>query len=490
MAHPIHEHVCLNRRQFLTSTAGGIGFAALATLLREDGAFGMVTPTFPVKAKNCIFFYCEGGPSQFDLFSYKPVLNQMAGQAPPPSLVKDVVFAFIKKDTATLFGVDPRWATFQPAGQSGMMLSPLLPNLAKQADRICLLNAVVTSQFNHHPGQLVMQTGNNLEGHPSMGSWLLYGLGSPNQNLPGYVVMNSSRFLSGGATLWGSGFLSTSYAGTLFQPTGNPILNLGVPAGIPLTVERRALDSLGRLNAIRKAQMLDPEISSRVDEYELSYRMQMQAPGLLDLSTESAATLQAYGLNRTDPAATLDPLRAPAAGVYGNFARHCLLARRMVEAGVRFVNVFTGSWDAHSNLNNEMPFMAGMIDQPIAALIADLATRGLLDETLLVFGSEFGRTPLGENRPGFAAVTGRDHHPYAFSMFLAGGGVKGGLTYGQTDDIGWAPVAGGVDVSDVHATILKLFGIDHMQLTSRYNGLDQRLTPVTRQATAIDALIA
>jgi hypothetical protein len=443
-------------------------------------------PQFPPKAKNCIFLYMEGGPSQFDLFSYKPKLNELGGQKPPESLLQGKRFAFIQKDTAVLRATDPR-RTFKPCGQSGMLLSELLPNLAQQADRICLVNTVFTTQFNHHPAQLVAQTGNNLEGHPSMGSWLVYGLGSDNQNLPGYVVMNSSIALSGGETLWQSGFLPSGLSGVLFQPTGNPILHLDTPPGMPSQIERRSLDALARLNAIRQAKMGDPEIAARIGNYELAFRMQAEAPDLTDLSKENPATLERYGLNREDPEATIDPWRRPPAGVYKKFATHCLLARRMVEKGVRFINVFTGSWDAHSNIDNEVPFFAGAVDQPIAALIQDLADRGLLDETLVVFCSEFGRTPLSDNG---IDNTGRDHHPDAFSIFMAGGGIKGGLTYGETDDIGWLPVKDPVDICDVHATILRLFGIDHMGLTYRYHGVDQRLTPLTRTARVIEALIA
>jgi uncharacterized protein (DUF1501 family) len=489
--HPIQECLCLGRRQFLTGTAGGIGLAALASMLREDRVLAAATQFAP-KAKNCIFFYMEGAPSQLDLFSPKPLLNAKAGQllknVVPAEVLARTRFAFAQKDTAVLLGTK---RTFKQYGQSGMWFSDVLPNISRHADRICMLNAVVTNQFNHHPGQLVMQTGNNLEGHPSMGSWLTYGLGSENKNMPGYVVMNSSRFLTGGQSLFESGFLPTSYAGVLLQPTGNPILNLNLPAGISTPVERRGLDALARLNAIRKTKMMDPEIKSRIDNYELSFRMQMEAPGLTDLSTESAATLDRYGCNRPDPdMSQLASDRKPGPGVYRAFARHCLLARRLVKSGVRFVNVFSGSWDMHNNLDVDMPFYAGMVDQPIAALIDDLAASGQLKDTLVVWGSEFGRTPIGENRPGYASITGRDHHPDAFSLFMVGGGIKGGITVGETDDIGWLPVKDAVDVSDVHATILRLFGFDHTQLTFRHDGLDQRLTPVTRQAQVIDKIIA
>jgi hypothetical protein len=351
-----------------------------------------------------------------------------------------------------------------------------------------MLNAVTTSQFNHTPAQLLAQTGHNLGGYPSLGSWLNYGLGSENQNLPGYMVLNSAAIVNAGETAWGSGFLPTTYRGALLQPTGNPILNLGLPPGVSTAAERRRLDALGRLNAIHEKRMLDPDISARVENYELAFRMQAEAPQLTDLSNESPATLDRYGLNRPDPDVTFaDKVRRPASGAYGTFARHCLLARRMVEKGVRFVNVFAGSWDSHSGLNPEVAWFAGAVDQPIAALLKDLSDRGLLDETLVVWGTEFGRTPIGESR--FSPATGRDHHPDAFTMFMAGGGIKAGVTFGETDDIGWSPTKDGIDISDVHATILRLFGIDHMGLTYRFRGLEQRLTPVTRRARVLTQLI-
>ncbi len=488
--HPIRERNYLVRREFLTGAAGGIGLAALLTLLKENGV--MAAPAdalqFPVKAKRCIFIYLEGGPSQFDLWAYKPKLQELAGQPPPPSLVAGKRFAFTDGNTAVLLPTDPT-RTFQQHGQSGHWFSNLLPNLAQQADKLCVLNAVVTSQFNHTPAQLLAQTGHNLGGHPSMGSWLNYGLGTENQNLPGYMVLSSAAIVNAGTTAWGSGFLPTTYSGVLLQPTGNPILDLEPPPGVSPAIERRRLDALSKLNGIHREKMMDPEISARIENYELAFRMQSEAPELVDLSGESAATLARYGVNRPDPdVAFADGVRKPAPGAYGTFAKHCLLARRMVEKGVRFVNIFAGSWDTHSGLNAEVPWFAGNIDQPIAALIADLSERGLLDETLVVIGTEFGRTPIGENR--FFPASGRDHHPDAFTMLLAGGGIKAGTSFGQTDEIGWSPVADGADISDVHATILKLFGLDHMALSFEHRGVEQRLTPLVRVSTPIDALIA
>ncbi len=491
--HPVIERCLLQRREFLTASAGGLGGLALALLeQRAARAADAQVPgsvKFPVKAKRCIFLYMAGAPSQFDLFSHKPRLTELHGKPPPAGLLDGKRFAFLQKDTAVLLGTDPR-RTFSPQGQSGMMLSNLLPNLGKHADKLCLINSMYTTQFNHHPGQLMMQTGHNLQGHPAMGSWLEYGLGTEDKDFPGYVVMNSSGAFSGGETLWNSGFLPSTYSGVTFRPTGDPVLNLNVPPGFTRESERRHLDTLARLNELHKAQQLDPQIAARIENYELSFRMQTEAPAIVDLSGESAQTLERYGLNRPDPSISIQSERAPAPGVYKNFARHCLLARRMVERGVRFVNVFAGSWDQHSRLNEEIPFFAGLVDQPIAALLQDLEERGLLDETLVVFASEFGRTPLGENRPGFATVSGRDHHPDSFSVFMAGGGAKGGLTHGETDEIGWSITKDAVDIADFHATILRLFGVDHLALTHKHLGVDHRLTPITRESKVIEALIA
>ncbi len=490
--HPLDEYNRLKRRNFLTSAAGGAGLLALLSLLKQDRvlAAGQVpgVPSFAPTAKRCIFLYMEGGPSQFDLFSYKPTLTTLSGKPPPAAVLEGKRFAFTDANSAVLLGPNPA-RTFQQYGQSGMWFSNLVPNIAKHADKICMLNAVVTNQFNHTPAQLIAQTGHSLGGHPSMGSWLNYGLGSENENLPGYMVLNSAALVNAGVTAWGSGFLPTTYGGVLLQSTGNPILNLGRPAGVSAQAERRRLDALAQLNGIHKDKQLDPDIAARIENYELAYRMQTEAPELTDLSQESAATLEMYGLNRADPDVQYaDGARRPAAGAYATFAKHCLLARRMVEKGVRFVNIFFGSFDHHNGLDTELPWLTGAVDQPIGALLQDLSDRGLLDETLVVWGSEFGRTPIGETR--FSPATGRDHHPDSFSMFMAGGGIKGGLTYGETDEIGWAPTKDATEISDVHATILRLFGIDHNALIYKFRGLDQRLTPVTREAHPIMQIIA
>ncbi len=309
-----------------------------------------------------------------------------------------------------------------------------------------------------------------------MGSWINYGLGSEAQNLPGYVVLTAGRGISGGASLWSSGFLPSNYQGVLFRSKGDPILNLSNPGGITPAMQHYGLDAVSDLNRLRYQAVGDPEIASRISAYELAFRMQSAAPELMDLSGESPRTLDAYGVEREDP--PIKAHRGGGPGQYRLFARNCLLGRRLVERGVRFVNVYHASWDHHSNLDQELAFNAGMADQPIAALLRDLKQRGLLDSTLVVWGSEFGRTPLGENRAGYKQVTGRDHHPFAFTVWMAGGGVRGGQVLGETDEIGWNVVKDSVHIHDFHATILALFGLNHERLTYRFQGRDFRLTDV------------
>jgi hypothetical protein len=332
-----------------------------------------------------------------------------------------------------------------------------------------------SDQFNHHPGQLLMQCGRGTFGLPTMGSWINYGLGSETRDLPGYVVLTSGRGSSGGATLWQSGFLPSVYAGVRFRTAGEPVLNLSNPSGLPPTLQRKGLDILRQVNGGRLAQQRDPEIASRIASYELAYRMQTAAPELIDLSSETKATQEMYGVNRKE---IRKGGRGKSGNTYQSFARNCLLARRLVERGVRFINLVYASWDHHSNLDNELSYNTHVVDQPIAALINDLKQRGLLDQTMVVWGAEFGRTPLGENRGGRPNVTGRDHHPFSFSMFLAGGGIKGGLVHGASDEIGWGVAENPVHVNDLHATMLHSFGLDHLKLTHRFQGRDFRLTDV------------
>jgi hypothetical protein len=480
------EFIALTRRDFLATAASGLGTLALASLFRADGllaaeataprlldATGPRRRHFRARAAACIFIYMEGAPSQIDLFDPKPKLNELDGQKLPDSMTREVRFAFIQKESAVLLG-SPR--VFHRHGQCGTEFSDLLPHLGACVDDIALIRSMHTDQFNHHPGQLMMNCGTPMFGRPSIGSWLNYGLGGVSQSLPGYVVLTAGRGLSGGHTLWSSGFLPSPYAGVLFRSQGDPVLNLGNPPGITPEMQHYGIATINDLNRLRHQSVRDPEIASRIAAYELAFRMQSAAPELMDLTGESPATLQAYGLDREDPKIKTD--RGGGPGQFRAFARNCLLARRLVERGVRFVNLYHASWDHHSNLDTELAFNATMADQPIAALLQDLKQRGLLDSTLVVWGSEFGRTPLGENRVGYKAVTGRDHHPFAFSLWLAGGGVKGGQVLGETDEIGWNIVKDPIHIHDLHATLLHLFGFDHEKLTYRFQGRDFRLTDV------------
>ncbi|MFO0799503.1 MAG: DUF1501 domain-containing protein [Gemmataceae bacterium] len=471
----MHPAALQARRDFLATSANGVGLLALASLLKDDGrlAAAPAAPHFAPKAKNCICIYLEGAPSQLDLFDPKPRLNQLHGQKLPESLTRNVRFAFLQKDTATVMGSPRRWSRH---GECGMELSELLPHLGSVADDVCLIRSMHTEAFNHHPGQLLMNTGSTFFGRPSMGAWLTYGLGSESRNLPGYVVLNAGRGTSGGTSNWGSGFLPSTHAGTLFRNTGDPVLNLGNPPGVSDEIQQRTIEAVRDLNGTRAAAIGDPEVNARTAAYELAFRMQAAAPELIDLSKESQRTLDAYGLDRREPDVKAD--RGGGRGQYRQFAANCLLARRLVERGVRFVSLFHASWDHHSNLEVELPFNCGMADQPVAALIKDLKQRGLLDTTLVLWLSEFGRTPLGENRPGRPGVTGRDHHPFAFSVWAAGGGIKGGQVVGETDEIGWNVTKDPVHINDLHATILHLFGLDHLRLTYRFQGRDFRLTDV------------
>lgn len=481
--HVFDEQQRLARRQFFTSTASGLGAAALLSLLSKDGLIAddraattnplaPKLPHFLAKAKHCIFFLPEGAPSQIDLFDEKPKLRELHGQKVPDSLVKNVRFAFIKKESALLAGSVRKFSKF---GACGMELSDLLPHLGSCADDILLVRSMQTDAFNHHPGQLLLNSGIPRFGRPSMGSWLTYGLGSESENLPGYVVLTAGRGGSGGVSNWTSGFLPSSYEGVLFRSGGEPVLNLNSPPGISSRIQQRGLESLSQLNRHRLEAMHDPEIASRIASYELAFRMQTAAPELVDFRDETQATLDMYGVTRKEPEKY--DFRGGGPNVYRQFATNCLLARRLVERGVRFVTMIHASWDHHSNIDDELPYCTGMADQPLAALIKDLKQRGLLDSTLLIFAGEFGRTPIWENRAGNQPnKVGRDHHPFAFSLWMAGGGLKGGVVYGETDDICWQPVKDPVHVHDFHATILHLFGFDHFRFTHRYKGLEVRLT--------------
>ncbi|HYE32932.1 MAG TPA: DUF1501 domain-containing protein [Methylomirabilota bacterium] len=468
--HPIEKYAQLSRREFFTTSAGGVGGLALAALLAQESKAGASVknplaprqPHFAPKAKNCIFIFLSGGTSQVDLFDPKPKLNELAGQPLPDSILKNLRFAFIQKDSARVMG-SPR--TFKKHGQCGMEFSDLLPNIATCADDLLMVRSMHTEPFNHHPATIMLNSGFPRMGRPTLGSWLTYGLGSECADLPGYVVLEPGPGIRGGATNWACGFMPSTYAGVLFNNKGEPVKNLNNPAGLPQELQRATLDTIASLNEQRFKHIKDPEIESRVASYELAYRMQSAAPNLIDVADEKPETLEAYGVNRKD-------------GVGQRFAHSCLLARRMVERGVRFVNIYMDGWDHHGGINDGLKHNCEVVDQPIAQLVKDLKQRGLLDSTLVVWGTEFGRTPLGDNRIGASAVTGRDHQPSAFSIWMAGGGIKGGQTYGETDDLGMNVVRDPVHVNDFHATLLHLFGLNHEALTYRFEGRDYRLTDV------------
>ncbi|MCH2128357.1 MAG: DUF1501 domain-containing protein [Pirellulaceae bacterium] len=485
------EYLNRTRREFLNTTASGLGALGLGSLLTQDGLITPATaatsnisegvqiqpPHFAPRAKSCIFFFMAGAPSHIDLFDPKPKLNELDGKPLPKEVWKDARFAFIKPDTAVLLG-SPR--KFTRYGECGMEFSDLLPHLGSQADNLLMVRSMFSEEFNHHPGQLMMQCGVSRFGMPTMGSWINYGLGSESDNLPGYVVLTAGRGSSGGATLYQSGFLPSSYSGVLFRNSGEPVLNLQNPQGLPPALQRAGLDALANINRQRYQEVHDPEIMSRIRNYELANRMQTAAPELTDLSDEAQVTLDSYGIGRVEPKGDFRG-SLPHLNTMDSFARNCLLARRMVERGVRFINVIHASWDQHSKLDEHLTYNATVVDQPIAALIHDLEQRGLLDETLVVIGAEFGRTPLGENRNERKYNTGRDHHPHCFTMLLAGGGIQGGQVYGKTDEIGWNIRENPVHVNDLHATLLHLFGLDHLRLTHRFQGRDFRLTDVGGQ---------
>jgi len=478
------------RREFFTTSASGLGGVALGAALADDGLLSAATvagahpvtsnPLAPRtshranRAKACIFIFMAGGPSQLDLFEHKPQLNEHHGQTLPKEMLKDLRFAFLKPDTATLLGSPRRYSQH---GNCGMEFSDLLPHLSTCADDLLKIRSLHSEQFNHHPAQLMMQCGVARFGMPSMGAWVTYGLGSESDDLPGYVVLSAGRGSSGGATLYQSGFLPTTYGGVLFRNEGEPVLNLTNPAGVSRPQQLRELAAMRELNQFRYEEVHDPKIAARIESYELAGRMQLAAPELTDLSTETQQTLDAYGLTRDEPAPGGFRGTLPHLKTYQTFARDCLLARRMVERGVRFINIIHASWDQHDNLDTNVAYNAGVVDQPIAALIKDLKQRGILDETLVVWGSEFGRTPLGENTND-KVVTGRDHHPSCFTMLMAGGGMKGGHSYGVSDEFGFHIAKDPVHINDLHATILHQFGLDHLRLTYRFQGRDFRLTDV------------
>ena len=462
-----------SRRQFLQTSACGVGAISLWHLLALDGLaldtgetvpevnpMEPRAPHFIPKAKNVIVLFMSGAPSQLDLLDPKPEMRRWDGQMLPESMTKKQNFAFIKP-TAKV------WATprvFHRYGQSGIEYSDYFRHTATCADEICVIRSMWTDQINHHTGQLEMATGTPLVGRPSMGSWVTYGLGSESRNMPGFVVLNSGVGADAGSGVWGSGFLPSSYQGVPFRSQGDPVLHLSNPAGMDQEAQRARLDAIREFNEIHYQDTGDLEIASRILSYELAFRMQMAMPDLLDFSSESPSSLEMYGVNK-------EPTRP--------FATNCLLARRLVERGVRFIQLIHGSWDHHSNLSTNLKKNCDITDQPTAALLKDLKQRGLLENTLVIWGGEFGRTPLVENRtPDKEGSRGRDHHRLAFSMWMAGGGIRGGQVVGKTDDFGFDIVEDKIHVHDLHATILHTLGLDHLRLTFRHQGRDFRLTDV------------
>jgi Protein of unknown function (DUF1501) len=465
----------VSRRWFIEQCGVGLGAIALGHLLggaavAADDAATQADPLAPrkpplaAKAKNVIFLFMAGAPSHLDLFDYKPQLAKFNGTLPPPELLKEYRTAFINPNSKLL---GPKFK-FARHGQSGAELSELLPRLAEIVDEVAIVKSMVTDAFNHAPGQLLMNTGSMIFGRPSMGAWVLYGLGSEGRDLPAFVVFSSgSKGPSGGNSCWGSGFLPTVYQGVPFRSSGDPVLYLSNPRGVDESLQRATLDSLHRLNQMRLDAVGDPEIATRINSFEMAFRMQHAAPDLMDIAKEPQPILDLYGA---------EPGKS-------SFANNCLLARRLVERGVRFVQLYHEAWDQHGALVKDLKKNCQDTDQACAALIKDLKQRGMLDDTLVIWGGEFGRTPMMQ-----AGDDGRDHHPNAFTMWLAGGGVKPGITIGETDELGFNVAKDKVHVHDLHATVLRLLGFDHTKLTYRFQGRDFRLTDV--HGTVIDSLIA
>ncbi|BCX46251.1 sulfatase [Haloferula helveola] len=462
----LHEQT---RRQFFDTCGIGLGKIALASLFAggtnrvfaSGGTPFEPQPThFAPRAKRVIYLFMAGAPSQLELFDYKPKLTELSGKPIPPSVIAGQRYAFIQPDAAVLAPQFP----FAKHGKSGAELSDRLPHLAKVADELTIVKSVHTDQFNHSPAQIFVNTGSPIPGRPSMGSWLSYGIGSDSQDLPSFVVLRSGGTVSGGAAMWGSGFLPTSHAGVPFRAQGDPILHIANPKGYDDRAQRESLDLIRKLNERQLGRVGDPEIRTRINAYEMAWRMQSAAPELMDFSDETEETRELYGCEPGNSKKS--------------FANNCLLARRLVERGVRFVQLYDGGWDHHSQVAGGVTAKAKDVDQGCAGLIMDLKQRGLLDDTLVIFGGEFGRTPMVEASAALGRSQGRDHHPQAFTMWFAGGGMKPGITYGATDELGFNVVENPVHVHDVQATILHQLGINHEHLTFRFQGRDFRLTDV------------
>jgi Protein of unknown function (DUF1501) len=456
------------RRHFFQDCGIGLGAMALGSLLRADQAHAFnplapKKPHFEPKAKAVIFLFMAGGPSQFELWEPKPELQKLHGEPIPESFVKGKRFAFMDtfaKERPKLLGTKRK---FERHGKTGTWVSECLPHFSKIVDDVTFVKSMATNVFNHGPAKVFFNTGSPQFGRPSMGSWVTYGIGSESTDLPGFVVLQSGpRGPRGGAALWSSGFLPTTFQGVPFRSGGDPIINLSSPAGVSRDRQKDVIDAVRDLNTDRLDVTGDPEIATRIASYEMAYRMQASAPELIDLTKETKGTLEAYGAK-------------PGAA---SFANNCLLARRLVERGVRFVQLYHTDWDHHgdavNNLGKGLDAVCEQVDRPMTALVRDLKQRGLLDSTLVIWGGEFGRTPMGEVRDS----VGRNHHIDAFTMWLAGGGVKTGITLGETDEFGFSPTADRVHVHDLQATILHLLGLEHTKLTYRFQGRDFRLTDV------------
>jgi hypothetical protein len=456
----------VNRRTFLGRGAAGLGLVALNSLINPrllaaaqaaaNQSKGVVNPLdFPAKAKRVIFLYQAGGPSHLETFDYKPKLAEMNGKPMPESFTKGQQIAQLQGQKLVCFGPTHE---FKRVGQSGQMLCDLFPHMAGIIDQTCIIRSMWTEQINHDPAHTFMNTGSIITGRPSMGSWVLYGLGAETDNLPGFVVLMSQG--RGGqmqpiaARQWSAGLLPSKFQGVKFNSVGDPVLYIKSPAGISKDMQLDSLESINALNKIEASALRDPEIQTRISQYEMAFKMQASVPGLLDMSKEPANVLEMYGATPGD----------------GSFASNCLLARRLAERGVRFIQLYHRDWDHHNDVKNNVVLKAEEVDKATAALIRDLSQRGMLDETLVIWGGEFGRTPMSQGG------SGRDHHIKGFSFMVAGGGIKKGLAYGATDDLGYAAVENPVSVHDFHATMLRLLGVDAAKLALKYQGLDVRLT--------------
>ena len=465
--HPVDQYLrTLTRRQLFQRVGWGVGGFALANLLNKDLSAVPQNPFahFAPKAKNIIYFHLVGAPSHLDLFDYKPELQKRNGELCPKEMFEGKQLAFIRSRPTLLGTSKESKFEFKKCGKSGIRISNLLPHLQTVADDMCFIRTLHTEQFNHAPAQMYMQTGFERFGRPSLGAWTNYGIGSPNEDLPGFVVMVTGQYPGAGNSVFGSGFLPSVYQGIEFRGKGDPVLFLSNPKGVDATARRKVISAVNQLNEMQLDGVGDPEIATRISQYEMAYRMQTSVPELKDISKESQSTLDAYG-----------------AKVGGSgFANNCLLARRMVERGVRFVQLFDQGWDHHNGVFGALPNKCKQVDQPIATLIKDLKERGLLDETLVVWSAEFGRTPMaqGTNGSGEKTKAGRDHHKEAFTVWMAGGGTKPGYVHGRTDDLGYGIADSPVHVHDFNATLLHLLGMDHERLTYRFQGRKFRLTDV------------